>query len=79
MTDFPPKVPCATGDCAYADECQPTAYDPLPCGGCCSCARACHLEYDVERAYIPETPEEYKYRLIWEQAVERGERMIKWT
>ncbi len=62
--EFPPRVPCV-GECAYNEECQPVMYDPTPCGGCCACARACHMEADVERAFIPETPEQAKYRKLW--------------
>lgn len=65
--DFPPKVPCP-GRCEYGacgDPGQASA-GPYGCGGCCHCLGGCHLEYDVEQAYCPETPEQWKMREHWE-------------
>lgn len=78
MKNFPPQVPCK-GACAYEDECSPTLSDPYGCGTCCACVQACHMEYDIERAYIPETPEQFRFRLVIELAQERGEKIVKWS
>lgn len=67
---FPPKLPCPPGECVYG-ECggRPAPYG---CGGCCRCFNSCHLEWDVEQAYIPETREEYEQRVKWQKLVDRG-------
>jgi hypothetical protein len=59
---FPPKVPCP-GECAYGG-CGSTSYG-YACGGCCYCLGGCHLQYDVERAYIPETKLQAEGRHLW--------------
>jgi hypothetical protein len=74
--DFPPQVPCK-GDCAYGDECTP-GMDYPGCGGCCSCARSCRLEWDVEHAYIPETAEQAQYRIHTEKMIAQGNHMWTW-
>jgi hypothetical protein len=64
--EFPPRVPCP-GRCEYGACGDPGIYSgPYGCGGCCRCLGGCHLEYEVEQAMIPETPEQARMRERWE-------------
>jgi hypothetical protein len=69
-SEFPPKVPCPGGECAYKDECSPTLSDPYGCGACCGCVGACHLEWDVQEAMTPETPAQADLRRQWERGTD---------
>lgn len=63
--EFPPKVPCP-GECDYGACTGPGWSDPYGCGGCCRCMGGCRLEWEVEQALIPETPEQAHQRERWE-------------
>ena len=64
---FPPKVPCP-GLCEYGACGEPggPSRGAYGCGGCCRCLGGCHLEWEVEQALIPETPEQARQRQRWE-------------
>lgn len=67
---FPPKVPCP-GRCAYGACGDPgISRGPYGCGGCCLCMGGCRLEYEVEQALIPETPEQAHQRIRFEAFAE---------